>query len=286
MLAARRGSRTLLVDIDGGGDLGHRFGVEPVRYQPTEVQPSLFAMAMNTEDSLREYLHSRLRLPAVVPLGPLGAVLDFVANAAPGVREILTVGKIAHDARERRWDLIVVDASATGHVVAHLAVPGAMAGLIPIGPILDDSAWIRDLLRDRTFTGAVIVSRPEEMAVEETIELAASLMAQSDVELAGVVMNRVLPELFSHAEETTFEALSAGSVRSVVEETVGGPIGPLVDAARLAVERRRSGAAQTARLRSALDAGVELTHVPEVWGEHVGLALTSRLADALDDEWG
>ena len=79
---------------------------------------------MNTEDSLREYLRLYVRLPLVARLGPLARTFDFVADAAPGVKEILTVGKVCYEVRERHYDLVVVDAAASGHIVGQLAAPG------------------------------------------------------------------------------------------------------------------------------------------------------------------
>ena len=72
---------------------------------------------MDTEASLREYLKLQLRIPVVGRIGPLAKAFDFVATAAPGVREILTVGKLCWEVRERHYDLVVVDAPASGHIV-------------------------------------------------------------------------------------------------------------------------------------------------------------------------
>ena len=75
---------------------------------------------MDSEESLKEYLSLQLRLPLLVRIGPLNRIFEYVATAAPGVREILTIGKMAWEVRERHWDLIVVDAVASGHIVGQL----------------------------------------------------------------------------------------------------------------------------------------------------------------------
>ena len=87
------------------------------------MQPRLFAMSMDTEESLKEYLQLQLKLPLVTRIGPLARTFDFVANAAPGVKEILTVGKFVWEVRERHYDLVVVDAVASGHIVGQLSAP-------------------------------------------------------------------------------------------------------------------------------------------------------------------
>ena len=118
LLAAGRGQRTLLVEIDGKGSLADVLESDPTSFVPREVAPGLFAMTMDTEESLREYLKLQLRIPLLARIGPLARSLDFVATAAPGVKEILTVGKIAWEVKERHYDLVVVDASPTGSFVS------------------------------------------------------------------------------------------------------------------------------------------------------------------------
>ena len=90
-------------------------------------------MSMDTEASLREYLKLNLRIPVVGRLGPVARAFDFVATAAPGVREILTVGKLCYEVREGHYDLVVVDAPATGHIISQLAAPQAINDLVKVG---------------------------------------------------------------------------------------------------------------------------------------------------------
>ena len=117
LLASSQGKRPLLCDVDAKGDVAAAFEAGPIGFAPVEVAPNLFAMAMDTEESLKEYLRLHLRLPLVSRVGPLARSFDFVASAAPGVREILVIGKLAYEVRENHYDLVVVDAPATGHVV-------------------------------------------------------------------------------------------------------------------------------------------------------------------------
>ena len=85
---ASTGARVLVVEMDEKGALAAALGCGPLSFEPAEVAPNLSAMAMNTEDSLREYIRLFVRMPIVTTLGPLARILDFVANAAPGVKEI------------------------------------------------------------------------------------------------------------------------------------------------------------------------------------------------------
>ena len=110
-------------------------------------------MSMDTEASLREYLKLHLRIPVVGRIGPLAKAFDFVATAAPGVREILTVGKLCYEVRERHYDLVVVDAPASGHIIGQLAAPQAINDLVKVGLIRSQTDWMLDILSDAQTDG-------------------------------------------------------------------------------------------------------------------------------------
>jgi anion-transporting ArsA/GET3 family ATPase len=283
-LAAQEGRRTLVCEVDAKGNLAEFFGSDPLRFQPLEVHPGLFAMHMETEESLKEYLRLQLRVPLISRLGPLAKTFDFVATAAPGVKEILTVGKLAYEVRERNYDLVIVDASATGHVVGQLASPVAMSELVSVGVVRQQTEWMTDLLRDPATTGVVIVATPEEMPVNETIDLIDRLGAETDIDIAAVVANRVLPELFTHGEEATFDRIDEDDARAALSEVVGdgGPI--VLDAAHLAVGLRRASAAHLATLRSRLPAGLPLIYVPYLFSRTHGMRTTRVVAEHLAEE--
>ncbi len=169
-------------------------------------------MSMDTEASLREYLKLHLRIPVVGRIGPLAKAFDFVATAAPGVREILTVGKLCWEVREHHYDLVVVDAPASGHVVGQLAAPQAINDLVKVGTIRSQTDWMLDILSDPHRTGLVAVCTPEEMPVSETLELERRVREETTVRTAAVVVNRVLPELFGQREEEIFEQLRSHAV--------------------------------------------------------------------------
>src|SRR5690349_17867449 len=212
LLASRIGKRVLLVEVDAKGDVPAQFEKAPVGFSPREVSPGVLAMAMDTEASLREYLKLNLRVPMVGRIGPIASVFDFVATAAPGVKEILTIGKICWEVREAvegraPWDLVLVDAAASGHVIAQLGAPQAIAELVHVGAVHHQTEWLQQILTDPVLTALTIVTTPEEMPVAETIELVAAVRRELEVPLAAVFVNRVLPELLARADEATFEAL-------------------------------------------------------------------------------
>ncbi len=285
LLASQHGKRTLVCEVEPKGDLEDFFEAGPVRYDAREVQPELFAMAMDTERSLDEYLRLVLRVPVMGRLGPVARMFDFVATAAPGVKEILTVGKLAYEVRERHYDLVVVDASATGHIVGQLAAPEAINSLVQVGLVRSQTDWVARILSDPARTGLVIVTTPEEMPVSETIDLTARVRKETSVQVAAIVVNRVLPELFGRGEEAVFERLRAAP-RDEVNAAVGGDLEPLLSAARLAVTLRRSRAAHLERLRDAMGPELPLLYLPYLFARTSGLRSTRVVADSLAAELG
>jgi len=286
LLAAKRGKRTLVCEIDAKGDLADSFESGPLDFQPRDLAPNLQGMAMDTEESLKEYLRLQLKVPLLGRIGPVARTFDFVADAAPGVKEILTVGKLCYEVREKTYDLIVVDASATGHVVGQLAAPQAINELVKVGRVRDQTSWMVEILGDPLVTAAVIVSVPEEMPVTETLELAERLRTETDVYLAAVVVNKVLPELFGRGEEEVFHALREPVVAAALSEAVGGPVEPVLDAAQLAVTLRRTRAGHLTKLRAGLPPGLPLLYVPFLFTRTHGVRSTRALAEALSGELG
>ncbi len=284
LLAAGLGKRTLVCEVDAKGNMAEFLEGGDLEFTARELQPGLYAMAMSTEASLREYLRLQLKVPLLARIGPLARTLDFIATAAPGVKEILTVGKLAYEVREQNYDLVVVDAAATGHVVGQLAAPKAIAELVKVGRVQHQTAWMGHILADPATTGAVLVAGPAEMAVSETLDLWDRIGTETDVDVAAVVVNRVLPELFGRGEEQVFERLQEPEAVAILAGETGGSVETVLDAAELAVRLRRNGAAHLSNLRDGLPAELPVLYVPELFGRSHGARATRQVADALAEE--
>jgi anion-transporting ArsA/GET3 family ATPase len=289
LLASSIGKRVLLVEVDAKGDVPAQFERPAVGFRAREVYPGVLAMAMDTEESLKEYLRLNLRVPVLGRVGPVARALEFVATAAPGVKEILTIGKICWEVREAiegraDFDLVVVDAAATGHVVAQLGAPDSIRELVDVGPVRAQTEWLSQILADPAITAVNVVTTPEEMPVAETIELVGRMRERLAVPLGAVVVNRVLPELFTRADEETFEALRRPEVVERLERRAGPGTIAVLDGARLAVSLRRTRAVHLEHLRDAVD--LPLLYVPYQFVRAHGLRVTRMVADALGEELG
>lgn len=164
-------------------------GKEP----PCTATTNLTTVVYSTEEALREYIRIYVRIPLVSRLGLLAQTLDFVADAAPGVKEILAVGKVCYEVRANNFDLVVVDAESSGHIASQLATPRTIRSLAQVGMLREQTDWMIEMLSDATMTGVVIVTTPEESPVDETIDLAASVRREARVAVPLVVVNRMPP---------------------------------------------------------------------------------------------
>jgi anion-transporting ArsA/GET3 family ATPase len=286
LFASQQGKRVLVCEVDAKGDVSGFYEAPPTGFAEKEVLPGLFVMTMDTEASLREYLKLQLRIPVIGRIGPLAKAFDFVATAAPGVREILTVGKLCFEVRERNYDLVVVDAPASGHIVGQLAAPQAINDLVKVGLIRTQTDWMLDILSDPAQTGLVAVCTPEEMPVNETIDLAVRVKKETTVKMSAVVVNRVLPELFGRQEELVFDALATAGPSEELAELVGGDPKPVLEAARLAVTMRRTRSTHLDRLREGIDPTVPLLYLPYLFTRSHGLRTTRQVAASLGEELG
>ncbi len=289
LLAAEQGKRVLVVEVDAKGNLTDFFEHDGVGFDPEEVHAGVHVLTMDTEASLREYLKLHLRVPMMGRIGPVARAFDFVATAAPGVREILTVGKICHEVRqaidgEAPWDLVVVDAAATGHIVAQLGAADTIRDLVSVGVVRNQTQWMTDLLSDPEITALNVVATPEEMPVNESIELVGRVRDQLSVPLGSVILNRVLPELFTHDDEEIFEALREEEPAAALADQAGPGVTAVLDGARLAVTLRRTRSSHLTRLRESVD--LPQLYVPYLFIRSHGLRVTRMVADALGEELG
>ncbi len=282
LFAAEQGKRVLVCEVDAKGNLADFYETGPLRFAERQVSPGLWAMAMDTEASLKQYLSLQLKLPLVTRIGPIARMFEFVAVAGPGVKEIVTIGKFCWEVKERHYDLVVVDASPSGHIVGQLASPQAIKELVQVGLVRSQTQWMLDILGDPAKTGLVVVTTPEEMPVAETIELSHRVREETNVGLAAVVVNRVLPELFGRGEEQVFERLAEDP--DALSAAVGGDAAPMLDAAGLAVRLRRTRAGHLEHLRKGIDPGIPLLYVPYLFLKDHGLRATRIVAEALGQE--
>ena len=277
---ASEGRSVLLCSVDNRVDVARAFGLESLKYSPTKVHDRLHVMAMDTEASLREYLRIFLKLPIFGRIGPIAAAFDFVATAAPGVKEILTIGKLCYEVRENHYDTVVVDSPSTGHIVGYLAAPQALQQLVRVGLIRTQTDWMLRLLSDEMTTGVIVVTTAEEMPVSEALQLVRAIADETTTHAGAVVVNRVLTELFVARDVAVVAALAQPRVAPFDDPALNG----LFDAAHVATERRRVAAEQLTVLRAGLPTNLPVVIQPNLFFATSPRDLVASVAQSLSEE--
>lgn len=281
VLAARRGKRVLLAEI-AGERLSSLFGREPVGHHETPIGKGLSLIAIEPIDAAHDFLRGQVGAPVHRVIFQ-NKLFTLTMTAAPGLREVSTVDRLWDLTREDRgrrrptYDLVVVDAPATGHALAMLRSPATYGGLARGGPIKKRADEMAALLEDRRRTGVVLCALPEETPVNETLETAGTLRGLG-VDLGLVVLNMARESPLTDDECAAVGALAPGSVD---EPADGGGTAVRV-AGPVVVEHRRvrREEAQRERLRAGLPDDVPLTTLP-LRPSEVARADLDELADAL-----
>lgn len=217
------GRRTLLVEVEGRQGFSRTFRTQPWDYTEREFRPGLWGVAIDAADAVYEYLELFYGLKRVQWVMERSHAIDFVTAAAPGLRDLLLVGKIYEiEARKRAdgrrmYDLIVVDAPPTGRIVPFLKAPEGVTEIVRVGPIKRQAGQIRDMLTNPARTRAFIVTLLEEMPIQEAVE-AIQHLEQADVAVGPLIANQVVTERLSAVQRATLDDLGRDGLIKAAKE--------------------------------------------------------------------
>lgn len=227
LAAARAGKRALLAEVGRDEDAAQLVvpGVGAVGYAGRELAPGLRAMRIDPFDALADYLGLQLGT-FVAERVVRNKSFQQLMGAAPGWRELIALGTVWHLERGReggrpRFDLIVVDAPATGHGLTFLDVPHVVASAVRSGPLRRHSADVELLLRDASRTRLLPVALAEELPVRETAELVARLRSERSIAVDRIVVNAVEPRPFPDDLAGLPSALAALASREAATGSAG-----------------------------------------------------------------
>lgn len=212
LAAVRSGRRTCLVEVEGRQTFSRLFDTSPWGFEEREFRPGLFGMSVDPEASLAEYLDLFYGAKRISKLVVGSTAVEFATTAAPGIKDVLLIGKVKEMERRRdadghfAYDCIVVDAPPTGRIVNFLRAPEAATALVNVGPIRTQAQSVVDMITDGARTHVQLVTLLEDMPVQETIESIAAL-TELGVRLNPVIANRVIPDPF---DAQARKALKAG----------------------------------------------------------------------------
>lgn len=242
---AAKGKRVLVAMCNAKERLSTIFGSAPVGSSVTPVSKDIWAVNMLPEKALEEYGILVLRSRALYKTLFDNAYVRTFLRAVPGMQEWTMLGKAWWHTTEKlpdgsfKYDVVILDAPATGHGLDMLRVPKVIIDVVPPGLLRRDAERAWALFQDGEMCAIILVTLPEEMPTTETIELANAL-TQMGLPIGRVVVNQVLPPLFSREERAALEGAP-----SFADQTPGDAA---LDAARGRATRERLQAESMSRL--------------------------------------
>jgi anion-transporting ArsA/GET3 family ATPase len=278
--AARSGLSTLIVEVEGKSGLAALFGREPLTYDEITLssgggpggEADVRGRTLTPDDALLEYLRDHGMSRISKRLVSSGA-LDVVATAAPGIKDILILGKVKQLERAGSADLLILDAPAAGHAITFLLAARALIDAVRVGPINSQARDVLEMLTDHERCQVVLVTLPEETPVNELVDTAYHLEDRVGVALGPVVVNGLYSELRGLSADPSAAATEAGtSLRNGEAESLRA-------AADFRQHRTALQREQVERLSSQLP--LPQLHLPYLFNADLGPGDLDTLASAL-----
>ena len=216
LVAARHGRKVCMAEIDRKGSLPKLFGGGEVTYDPRELSPGVWGLNIIPEDALAEYLRVQYHMSRISRAFRSTHFVDYITTAAPGLKDILVLGKIWYLEQDRDhgggrygFDTIIVDAPAAGHMATFLRAPQGLADAVRVGPVKRQAEWLNEMLTDSRRSRVHLVTLAEEMPVVETLETSKALDKDLGISQGVVLANGIYSSLLSDEEADEFEKIAA-----------------------------------------------------------------------------
>ena len=210
---AQRGKRVLLIELNARDKIGQLFGRPEVGADVVSIAPYVSAVNTNPQEALREYGMMVLKVKMVYKTVFENKLVMRFLRAVPGLPELTMLGKAFNHERETDkggrhvWDVIIVDAPATGHGMFLLQIPQVITGAVSGGLMAKEADKMVELIRDRRKTSINLITLTEEMPVNETLEYQKQLAEKLNVEPGYIIANGVYPRTFGDADKERVDAL-------------------------------------------------------------------------------
>ena len=196
LLCAQRGERTLVMQWAVADAIGPWFAAAPAGATPNEIAPRLSVANFALDDALRAYFVDHLHLGLLYRRVVRARAVTRMIDVAPGLAEMFFLGQLwwlttlAEREAGLRFDRVIVDAPATGHAASLLDIPSLATAMASTGLLSLETRRVVDMLADPTRTGAMVVSLPEPLVVDETLELIPRVTSRLGRSPLALVVNR------------------------------------------------------------------------------------------------
>ena len=280
LAAARRGKRVLVAQTKSKERLSRLFGVPAVGPDLVRVAENVYAVNMTPPAALREYgtmvLHSEFIARQVLE----NKISRAFLHAVPGLEDYSMLGKVWFHTTELedgapKWDLVIFDGPATGHLITMLQIPQAILDAVPEGPLTRPAQATNELLKDPARTAMVLVTLAEDLPSNEAIELSRRAVEKVQLPQKLLVVNAMYPPRFS-------QGVSARALQALPEDVGDAALQPLVASARTAQRRRALNDHYVERLRQELP--LPQAYLPYVFAAEFGPRAVADLSERLEGQ--
>jgi anion-transporting ArsA/GET3 family ATPase len=292
LVAARSGRRVCIAEVDQKGTLPKLFGGGKLGYEPREISPGVWAMNIVPDEALAEYLDVQYHMKRVAKIFSSTHFVDFITTTAPGLKDILVLGKIWYLEQGRHgphFDTIIVDAPAAGHMLTFLSAPMGLSDAVRVGPVQRQADWLVQMLQDQHRTRVHLVTIAEEMPISETIETSEALTSRVNIDTGCVFANAVYPPLLTKDDRELFDQIVdkgdyvdlRGAAAHVGLRLEKEDVEALINYAKFREARREIQTKHLRQLKKGLDEPI--AELPFLFAAGLDLPHLERMADVMEE---
>jgi anion-transporting ArsA/GET3 family ATPase len=271
MIAAEQGKKVLIVEVGNADNVGPLFDAGTLPNTPTKIANNLWGASINPKTVLKDYMH--------VEVGVNSNIFTSLTEATPGLKEVMTLGQIwrweqeKDDRDQSTYDLIIVDAPATGHGLSLLKVPQTLIDMLGVGPITHQTQAVLDLLRNPEKTWLTVATLPEELPVNESITFQKTALEELKMSVQVTFINAIYPTLFNEQDQAVINQLMDNF------ENQSSDIKPLLVSANKRIIRREVQKVYINHLKQ--NAAGLIMEIPFYFTNHLRLAEIRKISQHL-----
>jgi len=283
-IAAKRLNKTvLMIEVGDADAIGQIFDRGTLPESPMQIQPGLWGVRINARSVLQEYIKLHVNIPFIAARIVRSKIFDYIIAATPGLKEVMTLGQIWRWEQDKtfdnvpHFDLIIVDAPATGHGVSLLMLPQTLINMLKMGPIVEQTRVVHNLLIDPVKTCITLVTIPEELPVNEALEFKTIASEKLEMPVQKTLINSVYPNNFSAADENKICA----NIKEIDEKEHLKKLKPMFELAASTIFRRKLQQTYIDQMYAQKDEHETIIELPFVFSHRLSIRNIEPLVQVL-----
>ena len=222
-ISAKRGKKTLIIEVNGENSVGRLFGIKEPSYNPLKLKDNLYISSIESHLALKEYAIIKLHFEFLYRIVFENPVVGRFIYSLPGMQELLILGKVIYEIDRKEndrpyWDTVILDAPATGHGLGLLDIPNVVINTVSQGPMTEDARHMLDVLKDLVRTKFIAVTLPKNLPLNETVELQNQMFDLIGRRPDAVVVNQVFPVYWNNRQISLFKKLKMAAMAGGMHE--------------------------------------------------------------------